>query len=348
MSHPRYYIIVTPFFPTHDSFRGPFIYDQVKALMRVRDYEVVVFKPTSLSDKRRYYEYDGIKVYLFPMLQSPSYLFNGSLNGLNTWLFIKRFRQTGIDPFKVEAIHCHTSSFGALGLGLKKLNKNITVLLQHHDKDPFTILNGKFADWKLNSRYRASKNIKIFNSVDAHVCISEACKANLESFPNASPKETYEPYLNRLKKLKGLPSIKPKNIVLLYNGVDLTKFYKYKTQHENDLVIGCIANFIPLKGQKDLINAFYGFVSQNKKIKAKLKLVGSGPTKAECENLCQQLGINNMVDFCPEVKHVELINFYNSLDLFVLPSHFDGFGCVCLEAYACGVPFMTSSKPRSK
>lgn len=32
--------------------------------------------------------------------------------------------------------------------------------------------------------------------------------------------------------------------------------------------------------------------------------------------------------------------FYNQLDLFVLPSFFEGFGCVCTEAAACGVPFM--------
>ena len=48
----KYYIVVTPFFPTQESFRGPFIYDQVKALKKVSDYEVVVFKPTTSNDKR--------------------------------------------------------------------------------------------------------------------------------------------------------------------------------------------------------------------------------------------------------------------------------------------------------
>ena len=38
--------------------------------------------------------------------------------------------------------------------------------------------------------------------------------------------------------------------------------------------------------------------------------------------------------------HRELNDFYNSLDLFVLPSYWEAFGCVYTEAYACGVPFI--------
>lgn len=53
------------FFSTPDSFRGPFIYDQVKAIQKTGKYEVIVFRPTSLRDKRVSYEYEGIKVYLF-------------------------------------------------------------------------------------------------------------------------------------------------------------------------------------------------------------------------------------------------------------------------------------------
>lgn len=42
------------------------------------------------------------------------------------------------------------------------------------------------------------------------------------------------------------------------------------------------------------------------------------------------------------MPHYKLIHFYNSLDLFVLPSYWDTLGCVYLEAYACGVPFMAA------
>lgn len=336
----KYYIVVTPFFPTPDSFRGPFVYDQVKALKADSNYEVVVFRPKSFSDKTQMYEYNGIKVYLFPVAQTPSYLFNGLFNGFNSRQFVKKFNSLGLSPDDVVAVHCHTSSFGECGLALKKYNPSIKVILQHHDKDPFTILNGKLSGWKINSRYRAKKNISIFNSVDIHVCISNACKANLLSFPDASDKESYAPYLAKLINLRGLPRITPRKVVLLHNGVNVSKFYKTDSRKNDRFVIGCVANFINLKGQQDLIKAFSAFVRQNKDLKPLLRLVGSGPTRSECQDLCHNFGISDLVEFCPEISHEGLVDFYNSLDLFILPSHFDGFGCVCLEAYACGVPFI--------
>ncbi|MEG1999728.1 MAG: hypothetical protein RR015_06910 [Bacteroidales bacterium] len=40
------YIVVTPFFPEPDSFRGPYIYDQFNAIMASGRYErVIVCKP---------------------------------------------------------------------------------------------------------------------------------------------------------------------------------------------------------------------------------------------------------------------------------------------------------------
>ena len=342
MNSRKYYLCVTPFFPTPNSFRGPFVYDQVKALKTVSDYEVVVFKPTSLKNKAMSYEYDGIKVFLFPTAQTPSYLFNGLFNGYNAKSFAKTVLSIGINPKEVVAVHCHTSTFGACGLELKKYNPDIKVLLQHHDKDPFTILNGKLAGWRLNSRYRAKKNIEIFNAVDVHVCISRACQANLLAFPQASAEETYQPYLSRLKNLQGLPKIAPKKTVILYNGVDTSKFFKKDTENEHPFTIGCVANFISLKGQEDLIKAFGIFVKKRNASNTKLLFVGSGPTKDDSIALCRQMGIDDRVEFKTEVQHHELIGFFNTLDLFVLPSHFDGFGCVCLEASACGVPFMIS------
>lgn len=46
-------------------------------------------------------------------------------------------------------------------------------------------------------------------------------------------------------------------------------------------------------------------------------------------------------EFLTKMRHEHLSDFYRSLDLFVLPSYFEGFRCVFTEAHSCGVPFIT-------
>ena len=67
----KYYIIITPFFPHSDSFRGAFIYDQVRAIAKNSSYEVVVFKSKSITSGEKDYMYRGIQVHLFDDIQLP-------------------------------------------------------------------------------------------------------------------------------------------------------------------------------------------------------------------------------------------------------------------------------------
>lgn len=77
--------------------------------------------------------------------------------------------------------------------------------------------------------------------------------------------------------------------------------------------------------------------------------IGSGPKLEYCKRLAHEIEEKAAhhsststlnFDFRTEVLHEQLPDFYRSLDLFVLPSYFEGFGCVYTEAWACGVPFI--------
>lgn len=70
-------------------------------------------------------------------------------------------------------------------------------------------------------------------------------------------------------------------------------------------------------------------------------MIGSGEYLEECRQYVSDKDLSDYVEFLTEMPHEKLPDFYRSLDLFVLPSYFEGFGCVFTEAYACGVPFMT-------
>lgn len=337
----KYYIVITPFFPSGESFRGPYIYDQVQAIARNSEYKVVVFAPCRSNEKQEIYEYGGIKVHLFPMRNMPSYFFNGILNSYNAHKFLKTFYKCGIPGKQIKYVHCHTSTFGALGVALKKQYPHIRVLLQHHSRDPFTILNGKLSAWLPNLWFRAMMNVRLFENIDIHISISKIVNDNLHLFPSASPLEDYVPYIKKLIRIKRMSSPRIARSIVLYNGVDKNKFYPLKKNQTTGLFkIGCIANFQTLKDQITLIKATEELINNHGLTDIKVSFIGSGPELRKCKNYVTDAGLNRYIQFDSEVDHSQLCTYYNTLDLFVLPSVYEGFGCVFTEAYACGVPFM--------
>lgn len=340
MSDTGYYIVVTPFFPTEDSFRGPFIYDQVQAIRKTGQFhDVIVFRPGKLAQHGQSYEYQGVSVHIYGSINPPSLLFNGCTNSINAKLFLHSFRKLGISPLDVSVVHAHTSSFGACALALKKFNSAIITVLQHHDPDPYTIRNGKWSGWKLNARYRAKKNIELFSHIDQHVSVSRFVERHLLEFPYINPIDYYNSYRQKLELVQGLPSSHIKSSLVLHNGVDTRKFNpKNVVDSDEKITIGCIGNFVDWKNQITLLKAFARLAPHYPEIR--LRLVGSGPAMQECRSFVHSHNLTHLVSFEPEVQHYELVDFYHSLDLFVLPSYFEGFGCVFLEAAACGVPFI--------
>ena len=341
MSSKKYYICVTPFFPTPNSWRGAYVLDQVKAIMRDSDYEVRVFMGGNKKDFD--YEIDGIKVYRYKTRELPSNILNGISNGYNARSFVKKFLQIGINPQDVAFVHCHVSMRAACGLELKKLNPNIKVLLQHHDLDPFNLRSGTMLrNNRFNIRYRAKKAIALYNEVDLHICISEACRDSLLAFPDARGSEIFKDYLKVISKAKDLPHVKAKDIYVLYNGVDTKLFNSTKIadhKKKRGFRIGCIANFQELKGHMTLIKSFEELHKKGYS-DIVLSLLGTGETRHMCEEYLRTQDLMQYVEWPKEVTHDKLPDYYHSLDLFVLPSYFEGFGCVFTEAYACGVPFM--------
>ena len=343
MGNKKYYLCVTPFFPSPDNWRGAYVFDQVKAIQRNSDYEVRVF--VGGGNDNSYFEIDGISVYGYKTRELPSNVFNGIFNGYNAKSFVKRVLSLGINPMDVAFVHCHVSMRAACGLALKRLNPNIKVLLQHHDLDPFNLRSGVLGrNNRFNIRYRAKKAIKLYDEIDLHICISKACRDSLVLFPRSRKGEVFDDYTRSLTLCDGLPSIYAKATYVLYNGVDCRIFNKAKQEQiavEKSPIfrIGCIANFQELKGHIILIRAFE-ILHHRGYSNVRLSLLGSGETMETCKTYLQEHNIMQYVEWHNEIKHDLLPEYYHSLDLFVLPSFFEGFGCVFTEAAACGVPFM--------
>jgi len=334
----QYYIVITPFFPNSGSFRGAFIYDQVRAIAKNSNYEVVVFKSKSITSGEKDYVYRGFQVHLFDDIQMPSYILNGLTNGINCRLFMQAVKRLNIDVNNIAIAHGHTARFAAFPLVLKHINHNIKALVQHHDLDPFNIRNGCFATKRWNAVFRTRMSTKLFNQMDCHVCVSRFVEESLRKFPHPTDSLYFDSYKRALQVVENEKSAKIKYSYVLYNGVDCSIFYSESRFIHHTFTIGRIANFVDLKSQETLIRALDILKSNQDNLK--MIFVGSGPTLQDCINLVQELNLTDIVEFRREVHHHELAAFYHSLDLFVLPSYFEGFGCVCTEAAACGVPYM--------
>ena len=321
MSNKPIYICVTPFFPTPGTWRGAYVLDQVKAIKRNSNFEVIVFATHPLTEKQDDYVRDGIQVYSIRPMLMPSYILNGLTEGLIGRLFVRKLRSLGIDPMRVAYVHCHTTSHSAFGFGVKRVNHDAMVLVQFHDLDPLTLRNGKWADKRWNRRYRARKSISALNRADLLICISEPVKDVLLSFPEPRKAETYESALRMYADVKGMPSVTPKAVYVLNNGVDTGLFKPNENQNVNQNLfrIGCIANFQELKDHITLVKAFEIIVKKGY-TNMRLSLLGSGGTRSNIEAYLKDKDLMQYVEWPSEVSHGKLPEYYRSLDLFVLPS----------------------------
>lgn len=107
---------------------------------------------------------------------------------------------------------------------------------------------------------------------------------------------------------------------------------------KDERIVTHISNFRKVKRIPDVIRIFDKI---QKKIPAKLMMVGDGPEKAHAEQLCIQLGIQDKVIFFGNSSEIDQILSYS--DLFLLPSETESFGLAALEAMAWSVPVISSN-----
>ncbi len=127
-------------------------------------------------------------------------------------------------------------------------------------------------------------------------------------------------------------------ITIVNLGVD-DRFIPMKTETRDHYVIGYVGALSRRKRLDRLLRAFY--ILKGKYSKASVRLVIGGSKRLEYPalvRLADDLNISSDVEFRGFVVEDTLVRTYNSFDVFVLPSEWEGFGLPVLEAQRCGVP----------
>ena len=142
----------------------------------------------------------------------------------------------------------------------------------------------------------------------------------------------------------------PNRIDVVPLGVDIERFRpldkddaRRELGFEDEKIILFVGRIEPLKGVDILINAAAMLESD---VECSVLIVGGDDSSkaqvAQLQGLASDLGIGHRVAFVGAVDHDKLPLFYNAADVCVVPSHYESFGLVAVEAMACGVPVVAS------
>ena len=114
-------------------------------------------------------------------------------------------------------------------------------------------------------------------------------------------------------------------------------------------IILYVGRFDERKGIETLVRAFALLKSHDLK-NLKLIIVGGssvnmpdGAERIRIENIVDELGLKDSTFFAGRIGHDILPLYYTAADVCVIPSHYEPFGLVAIEAMACGVPVVASN-----
>lgn len=104
-------------------------------------------------------------------------------------------------------------------------------------------------------------------------------------------------------------------------------------------IIVSIGRLSPEKGLDILLTSYASQFGSRRDVR--LILVGDGPQKEALAALARRLNIAEQVIFAGFVSNVS--SYYAAADLFVMPSHTEGFPMALLEAMAAGLPVIATA-----
>ncbi len=165
--------------------------------------------------------------------------------------------------------------------------------------------------------------------------------------------------LAELTQLRLLYQADARKIVVVPPGVDTSHFYpipsdeakQYVGLKPEDRMILFVGRIEPLKGLDTLIRAMSCLDMQDLPLPVHLAIIGGEPNArleemsaemARIQALCDELCMGNMVAFLGKRGQDALPYYYSAAEVVAMPSLYESFGMVALEAMACGAPVIAS------
>lgn len=163
------------------------------------------------------------------------------------------------------------------------------------------------------------------------------------------------------RNLMGEFGVSPKKIKVIYPGVNHNLFYPSRTKtafqetgfSEDDKILLYVGRVEPIKGLMTIIEAFAILNKSRNPLSKKLKLIVIGGGKKDSElsynpeakrikAAVETSGLKEKIVFLGSKEQAALKEFYSAADVLIVPSLYESFGLVVVEALACGTPVLVS------
>lgn len=161
-------------------------------------------------------------------------------------------------------------------------------------------------------------------------------------------------------QLEWLYKADARKLTIIPPGVDTGRFYPIPKDEakqfigipNEDRMVLFVGRIEPLKGIDTLIRAMACVgIDEESDCPAYLAIIGGDPSASPDEmtaemtslqQLCRELHMDRMVLFLGKRGQDTLPYYYSAAEVLVMPSHYESFGMVALEAMACGTPVIAS------
>jgi glycosyltransferase involved in cell wall biosynthesis len=245
------------------------------------------------------------------VLQNLLYVFNSIRVGLRI-----------IRSNHVDVIHCNTYSPVFAGWFLSKLT-GVPLLVTIHD---VASLHG-YDFWRRWMRqFGGLSKVKAFIGYVSELLTIKLSK-NIHTVSETSKRD--------------ILSFNPKcHVYVIPNSLNLEY---YKPTSEDEVEYGDFMVFIGrLVYYKHLEVVIEALKILRDKCNVRLMVLGDGPMRRDWEDLVKHYGLGDVVEFKGYVSHKEKLYYLSRCRALVLPSTFEGFGMVILEAWALRKPVIVA------
>lgn len=303
-------LFIPAWYPSEkNSIAGIFIKEHAKAAALYNDI-VVLYSEGICTSLKSSYEIrenieDGLRTIRLRYRKSP---IPKTTYFIYLWSIFSAFRKLLKEGCRPDIIHAHVYSAGIPSVILGKLYKIPTIITEHYIYFPPRILS--FPE-RLKARFVMNRILSILVPTNAY-------------------KEAIESY--------GIKN----NFQIVPNVVNTELFYPLPFKREKDgkkhlLFVG---NLVPKKSIPFLLKALSVIKKQRQDFI--LDIVGNGPNRNEYEELAYKLSLREVVRFHGMKQKGVVARFMRNCSFFVMPSLYEGFGVVYIEAMACGKPVIAT------